>query len=458
MHLGLQPQVVLKRFMRIFAGTNAEYPRTLIGLILATTVIVSPAAMAQITPALPSIPPGVFKITDYGAVGNGVITNSVAIQKTVNAALAAGGGTVEVPAGVFLSGPFTLGSRIKFQLDSGATLLVLPYGSYPPGKKRFGHKKLNYQALITVDNAHDIEFAGPGKIDGQGAPWWKAHLLNSRPYMLHLDSCQRVFIHDWNSVNPPMKHIVFDGDDSDITVQDCTNVASYPSPNTDCLNLQGNRCLVRDCVFHGGDDNVAMGRSSGPGMNILITNITCGTGHGISIGSVTEGGISNVTVVNCTFSNTDYGLRLKADSDRGGVVQDIKFQNIQLTGVRSPILIYGYYDEDKSINVSPSKAASYKPEPVTKRTPVWHDISFSNIIASSTSDAGMIWGRPEMLVSNVTLDHVTINSPGSFHIYNARDIHLTDTKINSSSGTPFVIYNAQVITNGDTTEISAASN
>ena len=51
----------------------------------------------------------------------------------------------------------------------------------------------------------------------------------------------RVFIHDWNSTNPPMKHIVFDGTDSDITVQNTTNTAPYPSPNTDCLNLQGNQ-------------------------------------------------------------------------------------------------------------------------------------------------------------------------------------------------------------------------
>ncbi len=459
MHLCQKPQIVLQGLMRLISQISAKCSVGLMCLFFATVVVIPLSVTAQITPALPSIPSGVFKITDYGAVSDGVITNTVAIQRTADAAIAAGGGTVEIPAGVYLSGPITLGSRIKFQLDAGATLLMLPYGSYPVGpRKPLSYKRKDPPNLISVKDAHDIEFAGPGKIDGQGAPWWAAQQRTPRPLVLHLENCQRVFIHDWNSVNPPMKHIVFDGDDRDITIQNVTNVASYPSPNTDCLNLQGDRCLVRDCVFHGGDDNIAMGRGSGPGMNILITNITCGTGHGISIGSVTEAGISNVTVVNCTFTGTDYGLRLKADSDRGGVVQNINFENIRLNGVRSPILIYGYYKEKKSINVSPRLAASYKPEQVTSRTPIWRDINYSNITASSTMDAGIIWGRPEMLVSNVTLDHVTINSSEPFRIYNARNIRLVDTKINSSSGTPFVIYNAQVITNSAASEISTISN
>lgn len=401
--------------------------------------------MAQVTdsnfPALPVIPPGTFNITNYGAVGNGVITNTTAIQATVDAALSAGGGTVEVPAGTFLSGPFVLGSNLRFKLDAGATLLMLPYGSYPGGD--------DPPDFISAHKVHDLELCGPGVLNGQGAPWWAADLNESqRPYAVHLNKCQRVFIHDWNSTNPPMKNIVFDGKDSDITVQNVTNTAPASSPNTDGLNLQGNRCLVRDCVFSVGDDNIAMGRSSGPGMNILITNITCGTGHGISIGSITSAGISNVTVVNCTFDGTSYGLRLKSDNDRGGLVQNVTFANITLTNVSSAILIYGYYNEGKSLNVTPQLAASYGPSNVTSLTPIWRNITFSNITAWTSTEAGMIWGRPEMLVSNVTLNHVTINSPKTFRIYNARGIKLVDTHIYPSKGKTYTLYNAEVsITN-----------
>lgn len=410
------------------------------GACISEEAFSSPITVSSSTyspPALPLIPSGTFNITNFGAVGNGIATNTTAIQATVNAALLAGGGTVEIPAGTFLSGPFSLGSGIRLQLDAGATLLMLPYGSYPGG--------MDPPDFISVNNAHDIELCGPGTLDGQGAPWWAAGLNESaRPYAVRLDDCQRVFIHDWNSVNPPMKHIVFDGIDSDITVQNVTNTAPGSSPNTDGLNLQGTRCLVRDCVFRVGDDNIAMGRSSGPGVDILITNITCGTGHGISIGSITRAGISNVTVVDCTFDGTSYGLRLKADNDRGGLVQNITCKNITLTNVNSAILIYGYYTDGKSLNVTPQLAASYGVSNITSQTPIWRNITFSNITAWTRTEAGLLWGRPEMLVSNVTLDHVTITSPKTFRIYNARGVSLVDTRIIQSSGSTYTLYNAEV--------------
>jgi hypothetical protein len=399
-------------------------------------------------PALPLIPPGVFNVTNYGAVGDGVTVNTAAIQNTVNAALSAGGGTVEVPVGTFLSGPFSLGSSLRFQLDAGATLLLLPYQNYPGGTN-------NPPDFITDSSFHDLELCGPGIINGQGAAWWAVDGgsldESQRPYEVHLTGGQRVFIHDWNSTNPPMKNLVFDGDDYDVTVQNVTNIASGSSPNTDGLNLQGNRCLVQNSYFSVGDDCIAMGRSSGPGMNILITNITCGTGHGISIGSVTDAGISNVTIVNCTFNGTEYGCRIKADNDRGGLVQDITYANITLTNVDSPILIYSYYNEGKSLNVSPQLAASYAPDAVTSLTPIWRDITFSNITAYSTVESGIIWGRPEMLASNITLDHVTINSPASFHVYNARGVRIVDSKIIPASGSTYQIYTADLTITNDAT-------
>src|SRR5580765_2667752 len=83
-------------------------------------------------PALPSIPAGVFYVTNYGAIGDGIVTNSSAIQAALDAAGAAGGGTVEVTApGIFLCGPLAMHSHTRFQIDAGATLRLLSYGKYP---------------------------------------------------------------------------------------------------------------------------------------------------------------------------------------------------------------------------------------------------------------------------------------------------------------------------------------
>src|SRR5947209_4066859 len=85
------------------------------------------------TPAtvpLPSIPSGTYNITSYGA-STSSSDNASAIQSAINAAAAAGGGTVQVPSGTFLSGPLTIKSKINLNLASGATLKMLAYGTWP---------------------------------------------------------------------------------------------------------------------------------------------------------------------------------------------------------------------------------------------------------------------------------------------------------------------------------------
>ena len=80
---------------------------------------------------MPEVPGGVFNIADYGATGDGVATNTAAIQAAIHAASKAGGGTVEVPAGNFLSGPVQMASQINLKVDG--TLRMLPIDKYPGG-------------------------------------------------------------------------------------------------------------------------------------------------------------------------------------------------------------------------------------------------------------------------------------------------------------------------------------
>jgi len=76
-------------------------------------------------PKLPVIPERRFNIKNYGAVGDGIATETAAIQAAVDAARAVGGGHVEVPAGIFLSGPIHLANHINLHLDAGASLRML---------------------------------------------------------------------------------------------------------------------------------------------------------------------------------------------------------------------------------------------------------------------------------------------------------------------------------------------
>jgi len=392
-------------------------------------------------PEMPVIPSTVFNVTNYGAIGDGIKDNTTNIQNTIDAANAAGGGIVEFPAGTYLSGPITLESSIDLQVDTNAMLQMLPLGTYPGGTT-------NAQTFISCNGIHDVAISGWGRIDGQGAAWWKTFLSRTRltrPMMLNLISCNRLFIHDITFENPPYHHCGLRGHGGNITISNLTVNTDTGSPNTDGLNFVGTNSIIEDCHILDGDDNIALG-STGPINDLLITNCVFGYGHGISIGSDVRAGVTKMEVVDCSFTGGLFGLRLKADTNSGGYAHNLFYHDITMTNVEMPILIYSYYKEagsgGKISRITPKQAAAFPVMPVTEYTPIWRDITFSNITATGTVAGGAIWGRPEMLVSNITFAHVAITAPGVFNIYNARGIKFQDCNIRRDS---FRLYNAEVV-------------
>jgi polygalacturonase len=406
--------------------------------------------IANAAPALPVILDTVFNITNYNAVGDGVAVNTTAIQAAIDAASAKGGGIVEVPTGVFLSGPIHMASGINLQIERGAILRMLPLDKYPGGTT-------DPDNFISGSKLHDVAISGSGIIDGQGAPWWPFAKTKGakRPRMIALSGCDRVLIEKVTLKNSPTFHIAVGGQSADITVRGVTIRAPastdpvQPSHNTDACNISGKNALIQDCDVSVGDDNFTCGGNTS---DIVITNCTYGNGHGVSIGSYTSGGVSNITVVDCTFSNTDCGIRIKSDRDRGGLVQNLTYRNLHMTNVGFPILIYGAYmatnREYRAVQKLASDiAATYPAAPVGDRTPIYRDIVFSNVTATakSGSRAGLIWGLPEAAVSNVVLQRVSITADKPFGIYNAEAVRLVDCKIVTPDGVnKLSVTNAQV--------------
>jgi hypothetical protein len=395
------------------------------------------------SPALPVIPPGTNNITAFGAVGDGVTTNTTAIQNAINAASSGGIGTVEIPAGTFLSGPFTLTSSLNLQLDAGATLLMLPLNKYPGGDV----SPVNF---IAGSSLHDVEISGSGVIEGQGLPWWKDIETNSaanRPNMINLSACTRLLIQDVTMSNCPSQFMSIKGKAGNVTLQrvkvyaPSSGASPDPSHNTDAIDLAETNAVIRDCIFSTGDDNVAVGSTASVSSDILITNLTSGYGHGISIGSNTSGGVSNMTVINCTFTNTDQGIRIKSDVDRGGIVQNIGYYNITMGNVQYPILIYCCYTTNSGPfsslnNITPAIAATFPSNAPTTKMPVYRNITISNIVGTAQSgrQAGLIWGRPEMQISNVTMSAVQITGSKTLGIYYVQGLTMANSAITVPAG------------------------
>src|SRR5580658_2851808 len=322
-----------------------------LGLPLVLFALAWPMRAAPVLPAINTNNIIVVTNAPYNALGDGVTTNTAAIQAAINAAALGGktnglsGGTVEIPAaaGTYLSGPLTMASYVNLQIDSGAELQMLPYGTYPGGS--------DPASFISASKLADIEISGSGTIDGQGAPWWTAYNASNiaRPRALFAPAaCNAVLVRDVTLQNPPNTHISFLSSDDvpcgNVTVTNITINTPDGSPNTDGMDMSVTNALVVNSSISDGDDHIAIGDSAAFNGSIVVTNCAFGTGHGVSIGSYTTGGVSNLLVINCAWNGSENGIRLKSERGRGGLVQSLNYQNLSMTNVQWPILIYSYYN------------------------------------------------------------------------------------------------------------------
>jgi autotransporter-associated beta strand protein len=400
------------------------------------------------TPPLPVIPTNQYNILNYGGYGNGVSNNTAAIQTAINTA-AATGGTVVIPAAgtlsTYMCGPFNLTNSLNLQISSGAMLKMFPmatFTNFPNGTNYF----------INANKLHDIEISGSGTIEGQGTNWWVLVGTTNevtRPTMININASTRVLLQDVTLQNPPASHCAIKGTCVSVTVQGVTVNTPGDSHNTDAIDLASTNCLIRNCSISCGDDNIAIGSSAGVSADILVTNCAFGNGHGVSIGSYTSSGVQNLIVSNCSFTGTDTGIRLKSQRDRGGLVKNLRYMDITMTNVQWPVIMYSYYQYGIGTltGVTPYMASTNTAQTVTSTTPIWRDVILSNVTATTTGSrpAILIWGLPEMLISNVTFCHVNITASKPANIYNAQAIRFIDSQINVPGTTnTFNLYRADI--------------
>ncbi len=423
------------------------------------------AAPLRADPTLPTIPSAVFNVTAYGAIGDGITDNTTAIQNAIRAAQTAGGGTVELPAASapYLAGPLTVGSNLNLQIDSGATLQLLPYGAGSNAAGTYPLGGSTYTNFLSI-TGNNVALTGGGTIEGNGAAWWAAFNANNnmphRPYMIRFNNSNFVLIKNLTLKNSPMFHVAF-GATSNVTIDNITILTPTTSVNTDGIDPAGQHYLIKNCNISTGDDNVCLKPQSSFCSDITIVNCVFGTGHGVSVGGQTNSGLDGLTVTNCTFTGTTNGLRLKADPTEGGLVQNVTYSNITMTNVQYPIVFYSYYDQvgnpgalsgtnhatvaqAGNWNATPPNTAylSYK----TTTMPTWRNVTINNLTATRTASGAdglsVIWGLPNLPVANVTLNNVQLIGYSGAAIFDAQNVQLTG----GTSLPGLITYNAQIIT------------
>ncbi len=376
---------------------------------------------------------------DYGAKGDGSTKDTTAIQSAIDACAAKGGGTVRLTAGTYLSAPIVLKSNITLHLDKGATLLGSPdHGDYPD-KVEF--RLPGVQSLVSATSAENVAIEGDGTIDGQGQSWWAMARGNHdfgvmgnshpRPRLVVLDHCKHVRIERVTIQNSPMWQVVPYYSD-DVLVRNVRILAPYPSPNTDALDpFSSSNVRIDHLYADTGDDNIAIksGAANSPGgddpvRDITITDCTFLHGHGLSIGSELAGGAHNIRAERIHFDGTDNGIRVKANRDRGNDVSNLSFRDIDMKDVKYPIVISEYYPR-----ILPPEGAM-TPQPVTRLTPHFHDITLENVTATGGEMAGAIVGLPEAPVDNVVLKNVSLSGKTGLSIGYA---NVTETNVTAQA-------------------------
>lgn len=397
------------------------------------------AQTTLVAPVPPVIPAVSFNVIDFGAVADGRTLNTDAIQHTIDKA--ADGGTIIIPAGIFLCGPIVLHSKINLQISKNAVLLFSnDIDRHPIVNNR-------YQNFIAASHQSDIKISGEGTINGQGEIWWTKFrakkLTYTRPQLIYLDNCERVEVSGITCLNPPNTHVSMKLC-KEVMIKGITITAPANSANTDGLNLSVKNCLVTGCKISTGDDNIAInfggkGTTAGPECeSIAITNCFFGYGHGLSIGSYTSGNLKGLTVSNCSFEGTTAGIRMKSTRGRGGLVEDVNYRNITMEKVKNPVFISAYYPKE------PIDPANDIARPVGATTPHFKNITLTNISCRGSDRAVTIWGVPEMPVEQIIFDHVNISATKGMLLYNVKGLLFINSTINSREGEPIKEFNADV--------------
>lgn len=399
-----------------------------------------------------------FDVRDLGAKGDGTTYDTEAIQKALDQCGKTGGGTVKFPAGTYLSKPITIRTKTTVLLEAGATLLASTNQSdflKNGGDWLKATSGGDFVPFIGGKDLTDVTITGKGIIDGNGAVWWeeaeKARQKVSgftlpRPNLIVLNRGKNIRMTGITLRNSPKFHYV-PTDCEDVLIEGVTILAPEHAANTDAIDPSNCRNVkITRCLIDVGDDNVAIksgkkveGRQFGC-ENIEISDCTIRHGHGISIGSETVGGVRNVTVKNCTFEDTDNGIRIKSRREKGGVVENITFSDLTMTNVHPAISIAAYYQQSTHAKYPKNDPA----QPMTDTTPIFRNITIRNLTATSTKDAGLIVGLPESLVENVVLENVNLTATEGLTIANAKGIQLRKVHVTVAKGEPIITDNAQV--------------
>ena len=414
----------------------------------------------------------IYNINDFGAVADGKTLNTLAFQKAIQECAKNGGGRVLVPNGKYLTGAIHLESNVNLHLEDKAEILFsINAKDYPIVHTSWeGTEVMNFSPLIYAKDKTNIAITGKGTLNGQAdsTNWWiwsggkgygwkkgipsqndptnREVLVDMaekgipvservfgegrylRPNFIEFFGCNTALVKDVTIINSPFwilhpiktNNMIIDG----------VTVNSHGPNNDGCDPEYSQNIIIRNCTFNTGDDCIAIkaGRDGDgrrvamPSKNIIIQNCKMIDGHGgVVIGSEISAGVNNVFVENCVMDSPhlDRAIRIKTNSKRGGIIEDIYVRNLEVGTVKECVLKLNMF-----YNVYGSQTGNF--------IPVIRNVSLENVTVKNGGKYS-VWaeGYAESPVENITLKNVKIEKVDSIYkLKNVKNINFINTYIN----------------------------
>ncbi len=360
----------------------------------------------------------VYNVMDQGAAADGRTLCTAALQKALDAAGAAGGGTVRFPAGTFLTGALLLRSGVTLQFDAGATLLgsrdLKDY--YLPPAPGAAKPEPVFRNLLHGEGVHDVTIRGAGTIDGNGDAFRDDK--HRRPKNLFFEKCANILVEgvrlrasgSWMQNYRLCTNVVIHG----------IAVFNHVTFNNDGLDIDSSEnVVISDCHVDSDDDGICLKSTSGtPCRNVTISNcVSSSHCNALKLGTESGGGFINIQIANCTvFSPTNsqviYGHQrglagLALEIVDGGTLENVSVSEVQIRGVSAPIFLrLGDRGRPYATGRRPGVGALRK-------------VQLKNITAENCSTLGCaIAGLPGHPIEDVLLQNISLGFEGGGNITN----------------------------------------